>query len=109
MIGGIICFVIGLGMLIVSILCFFGNIKMFHYYHIQNITEENRKPFARHMGAGLLIIALSIIASGVFMILYEISSNFLYSNLSFYTILGGVVIGVIILFFTTKKYNITIF
>lgn len=42
-----------------------GNINSLHSYHIKRVTEENRLPFGRLVGAGTIIVGAFLAFSGV--------------------------------------------
>ena len=42
-----------------------GNINSLHSYHIKRVTEENRLPFGRLVGAGTIIVGVFLALSGV--------------------------------------------
>lgn len=99
---GIVCFIIG-------ILNMKGNIKMLHSYHINNITEEDRIPFGRLVGFGMIVIGVSIITAGVLLIPNELTKQNIYLIISDVVLFGGLIIGLIICLYAIKKYNKKIF
>ena len=99
---GVVCIVIG-------VLNRKGNISMLHTYHRKRVSEEDRLPFGKLVGLGMIIIGIGlIIASGLLFL-----SAYLQENI--YAIAGNVVLGIgfavglIINFYAMKKYNKGIF
>ena len=99
---GIICIVVG-------ILNMKGNISTLRARHRKRVTEENRLPFGKMVGAGTIIMGVGLILGGIFFGLYARLEN------SVYEIVGGVIlivaftVGTIISFVAMKKYNKGIF
>ena len=86
-----------------------GNISSLHWYHRQRITEENRKPFGRLVGFGTLLIGLSIIAFGVFFLVFEKTKQEFFVGIGTVTMLIGIIAGLVLSFYAMIKYNKGIF
>ena len=99
---GVICIFIGL-------LNRKGNISMLHAYHRKRVSEEDRLPFGKMVGLGMIIIGIGLIFAAVLFCL------FVYLQENVYSIAGNVVLGIgfavglIINFYAMKKYNKGIF
>ena len=109
MLGGIIYIVVGILFIIIGILNTKGNISMIHSYHINNIKEEDIKPFGKLMGLGMLVVGSFLAISGVFLAIFESTNNSLCMTLSNILMIAGFVIGIPICFYAVKKYNKRIF
>ena len=99
---GIVCIVIG----------FFnrkGNIEMLHSYHRKRVTEENRLPFGKLVGIGMIIIGISVIALGILMYFAESFQQDVYMTAGYIVFGVGMAIGFGITFYAMKKYNNGIF
>ena len=86
-----------------------GNISSLHWYHRQRVTEENRKPFGKLVGAGTLIIGISLILFGTLYFIYENTqlAPLLYAGIA--ELIISVVVGLIMSFYAMIKYNKGIF
>ena len=109
MFGFIVAFLVGVMCVAIGISNMKGNISMLHSYHRKRVTEEDRIPFGRTVGIGMIIIGISIIIqSGLFI------AN-LYTENKIFLLIGNIVLvvglpaGLIISFYAMIKYNKGIF
>ena len=105
----ILSIIIGIVCIVIGILNMHGNISMMHSYHINNITEENKKPFGKMVGTGMIIIGISLIIYGGFFILLELFKDDIYLTIANITLIIGIIIGLGISLYAIKKYNKKIF
>ena len=105
MFGGIISIIVGVVCIGIGLLNMRGNISMLHSYHINNIKEEDKKPFGKLVGIGMIIVGLSLIGYGALFIVYESNPEKLYMDLANIVLIVGLVIGLVISLFAIKKYN----
>ena len=86
-----------------------GNIESLHSYHRHRVTEEDRLPFGRLVGAGTITVGVGVI---IFSILSTIT---LYTENNAFIIIGTalmiacIIAGLAISFYAMKKYNKGIF
>lgn len=105
----IAAFLVGVLCVVIGILNMKGNIKMLHSYHIKRVTEEDRLPFGKLVGKGMIIMGVSI------MIFSVLSALTLYLENDVYTIIGvvimavGFIVGLGMAFYAMIKYNKGIF
>ena len=101
----------GLGILIsiLGIINMTGNISSLHWYHRQRVTEENRKPFGKLVGLGLLIIGLAIIVFGILFLIFEKTQLDALVIIGVVELITSIIAGLIISFYAMKKYNGGIF
>ena len=78
---GVVCIVIG-------VLNMKGNISMLHAHHRKRVSEENRLPFGKMVGAGTIVIGIGLILGGIFFGLYDYLQNKTYETV------GGILLGV---------------
>ena len=110
MIGGIITIAAGIACIVIGILNTKGNISMMHSYHIDNIKEEDKPIFGKIVGSGMIIVGVSLTISGVLLGLVELGySDASYGVISTVIMIVGLVVGLGICFYATKKYNKKIF
>ena len=57
--------IIGFVLVLIGVSNFKGNINSLHSYHSKRVTEENRLPFGRLVGAGTIIVGVFLVLSGV--------------------------------------------
>lgn len=105
----IFAFLVGVLCIVIGIFNMKGNIKMLHSYHIKRVTEEDRLPFGKLVGKGMIIIGVSIM---LFIVFSGISAYF---QKDIYMIVGtvlmviGLVVGIGVAFYAMIKYNKGIF
>ena len=76
-------------------------ITLIHDYHYEHVTEENIKPYTMMIGIDLIIMASSMLAAGIFLLITK--------NPHYFLIMGvGLLIGIIMFIIVQKKYNSTI-
>lgn len=105
MVTGIICAGVGVVCIVIGILNILGNVSMLHSYHIDNLKKEDIPKFGKRVGTGMIIVGVSIIFSGVGMIVSEITSNENYLLYGEIIMAIGLIIGIAITLITIKKYN----
>ena len=99
---GILCIVLG-------IINTTGNISSLHSYHRHRVSEEDRIPFGRRVGAGTIIIGASIVVMGVLSTVGVMTSNDIYTLIGTGIMLVGLAVGIFITFRAMIKYNKGIF
>lgn len=67
-------------------------------YHIDKVSQENKKSFSLLFAIGLLIIAIGFCLSGLFIV-------FDHSTSSIIPMIIGLLLGMILLVFAVRKYN----
>ena len=99
---GVICIVIG-------VCNRKGNISMIHSYHIDKISEEDKIPFGRLMGIGMIIVGVTLIVFGGMSFLATALHDDVYVKIGYIIMSVGLAVGLGISLFSIKKYNKTIF
>ena len=82
---------------------------MLHSYHRKNVTEEDRLPFGRLVGIGMIIIGFAVISLGVLMYFAESLNQSAYMTACYVVFCAGMAAGLGITFYAMKKYNNGIF
>ena len=109
MAGNIVPFLVGIVCIILGISNMRGNISSLHSYHRHRVSEEDRIPFGKQVGLGIIIVGISIIVFSV------LSSVTLYTENDIFILVGtavliiGIIFGVVISFRAMIKYNKGIF
>lgn len=105
----IITVIVGIVCIVIGILNRKGNIEMLHSYHRKRVTEEDRLPFGKLVGIGMIIIGFSVIALDILIYVSESLQENVYMTLGFVVFIVGMATGLGICFYAMKKYNNGIF
>lgn len=105
----IICVVVGILILVIGIITYKGNISLLHSYHTNRVTEQDKLPFARLTGTGLIIIAVALILMALFTFLAKHYNNKVFAIIGTVTLIVGFVVGLAFTFYAMIKYNKGIF
>ena len=109
MAGNIVTFLVGVVCIVLGISNMRGNISSLHSYHRSRVSEEDRIPFGKQVGLGIIIVGIGIIVSSV------LSSVALYTENDIFILVGtavliiGIILGLVISFRAMIKYNKGIF
>ena len=99
---GLICILIGISNMK-------GNISSLHSYHRSRVSEEDRLPFGKLVGKGMIIIGISVCVMALSMLAVEIFENEIFAIVGMILMGVGFVIGLSLAFYAMKKYNGGIF
>ncbi len=99
---GIICIVVG-------ILNAKGDISTLHSYHRKRVSEEDRIPFGKKVGLGMLIIGVALIIFGGFTFLANTLTNNIFIIIGSVILVIGLIVGLGLSFYAMIKYNKGIF
>ena len=99
----------GVLIIIFGIINMKGDVSSLHWYHRQRVTEENRKPFARKIGWGTIIIGCVLIAAACFYLLSDKLQISILQILGTIILIAGIINGFVIIIFALIKYNKGIF
>ena len=109
MAGNIVTFLVGAVCIVLGISNMRGNISSLHSYHRSRVSEEDRIPFGKQVGLGIIIVGIGIIVFSV------LSSVTLYTENDIFILVGtailiiGIILGLVISFRAMIKYNKGIF
>ena len=109
MAGNIATFLVGVVFIVLGISNMRGNISSLHSYHRSRVSEEDRIPFGKQVGLGIIIVGIGIIVFSV------LSSVTLYTENDIFILVGtavliiGIILGLVISFRAMIKYNKGIF
>ncbi|MBR3358828.1 MAG: hypothetical protein IKG46_13500 [Solobacterium sp.] len=101
--------VLGIVIIFLGITNMKGNISTLHRYHRYRVSEEDRLPFGRLVGAGTIIVGVSLLLRTGFQFAED------YMNLPVMNTIGNVVLGAGlaagfgVMFYAMFKYNKGIF
>ncbi len=109
MIEYIVAILVGVMCIVIGIMNTKGNISMLHSYHRKRVSEEDRLPFGRLVGLGMMIIGAGIICGGAFSIVTYKTENMIFEAVGMVIIGVGLVVGIALAFYAMIKYNKGIF
>ena len=95
---GIVCIVIGISNRK-------GNLSMLHSYHKNNVSEEDRIPFGKLVGVGMIIVGVALAAYGGLCFASDMLQEAMYATVGNAVLIIGLVVGLGLAFFAMKKYN----
>ena len=100
MLAGIILGIIGIAFAAVGLLIWRGEkITLLHDYHYDRVAKEDRKAFCAVSGWGILVIGIGILATAVLLAVTE-------SAFSFLVFAAGFAVGLSLLIYVGKRYNV---
>ena len=105
----IFSFLVGILLIAIGISNMRGNISSIHSYHRQNVSEEDRIPFGKQVGLGMIIIGISIIIFSVLSVVGVYVENNVFAITGTAILIVGIVVGLVLSFKAMIKYNKGIF
>ncbi len=105
----IISAIIGVVCIIIGISNRKGNISLLHSYHRKRVSEEDRLPFGKMVGLGMIIIGIALIIMGVLSFIANSLQESIYSIIGTVILIVGLAVGSGISFYAMIKYNKGIF
>ncbi|MBQ3150010.1 MAG: hypothetical protein IJB86_02055 [Clostridia bacterium] len=109
MFGYVISISVGLLFIAIGIVNTKGHISMLHSYHTHRVTEENRIPFGKKIGSGMMIIGSGILVSGILSVLMLRTDIRILMSIGNIVLASGFAVGLGIIFYALFKYNKGIF
>lgn len=101
--------IIGIAFIIIGIANTKGKINLMHKYHRKRVTEENKLPFGRLVGAGVIIVGVAIVVSTILNYFWEINGVKTLLTMATIVTIVGLGVGLILIFYAMIKYNKGIF
>ena len=86
-----------------------GNVSMLHSYHRKRVTEEDRIPFGKMVGNGMITIGLTIAVSVGLTYLAEVLEVAALTTVGYVIMALGLIAGTALAFYAMIKYNKGIF
>ena len=103
--GASLCIIVGIVCIVIGILNRMGNISMLHSYHINNIKEEDKLPFGKMIGIGMITIGITLPIYGAALIVAEVTKENSYMIIADILLVVGIVLCLLISLYAIKKYN----
>ncbi len=91
--------IIGIILIVIGVSHMKGNVKLLHSYHIKRIKKEDILPFGKKIGAGTIIIGVTIIIAGV--VTYIMQTD----EIAKWIVTVGFSSGLTIILYNIIKYN----
>ena len=104
----IVSIALGVIFIIIGFINRTGNISTLHSYHRNKVTEEDKLPYGKLVGLGMIIIGVSLICFGVLHFLAGGEQN-VYQIAGSIVLGAGLIAGIGITFYAMFKYNKGIF
>ena len=86
-----------------------GNIETLHSYHRNRVSKEDRIPFGKQVGLGMIIVGAGIIAFGGFSLATFFTTRSIFTWIGTGVMIAGLATGAGISFHAMRKYNKGIF
>ena len=109
MIGFIFAIALGIVCILIGLSNRKGNIETLHSYHRSRVSEEDRIPFGKAVGNGMIIIGSTVGIYGILSIITLCTNNDIFTLIGTGIMILGLVIGLVITFRAMIKYNKGIF
>ena len=109
MVPSILTMALGALMIVIGAVNMTGNISSLHSYHRHRVREEDKKPYGRAVGIGMLVIGLSVIVFGALVLAFEKTQNDALVLVGTGVMIAGMIVGSVLIFRAMMKYNKGIF
>ena len=109
MTSNIVTFLVGVICIVLGISNMRGNISSLHSYHRNRVSEEDRIPFGKQVGLGMIIIGIGIILFSIFLTLTLYTESDLFTLIGTAILIISLVAGLTISFKAMIKYNKGVF
>ena len=101
--------ILGVAIVVMGVLNVRGNISTLHAHHRRRVSEENRLPFGKMVGAGTIVVGVSLFLGGVLQAVTYFTGNPVFNKIGVGILIVGLVVGCVIMFTAMFKYNKGIF
>ena len=105
----VMSFVVGVVCIVLGISNRKGNISSLHSYHRDRVSEEDRIPFGKQVGLGMIIIGIGIILFSALSALTLYTEQDIFTLLGTAILVGTMIVGLVICFRAMNKYNKGVF
>ena len=105
----LVSIVIGIVVIVIGVLNMKGNLSSLHWYHRNNIQEEDKIPYGKKVGLGTIIIGGTVILSACLEFASSKMNTQALKTVSTVILVIGLVVGFILIFRAMLKYNKCIF
>ena len=105
----IVTIIVGLVCIAIGISNRKGNIHSLHSYHRSRVKEEDRIPFGKQVGLGMIVVGIGIVVYGALSLVSLNMDNTICMLIGTGVMIVGLIAGLGIAFAAMKKYNGGIF
>ena len=105
----VITFLVGVACIVLGCVSRTGNISVLHSYHIKRVRAEDRLPFGRKVGLGMMILGGGIIVFSILAVIALALERMLFMWIGLGIMGAGMILGMGICFKATIRYNKGIF
>lgn len=109
MASNVLAFLVGVIFIVLGISNMRGNISSLHSYHRHRVSEEDRLPFGKRVGLGIVIVGVGVIIFSILSALTVYTEKDLFALIGVAVLIVGIIVGLIISFKAMIKYNKGIF
>ena len=101
--------ILGVFIIILGLSNMKGDISSVHRYHRSRVSEDDKLPFGRMIGAGTIICGVSLMISGCLSLLAETLHVEVFTLAGSVILITGLAAGLLLSFYAMIKYNKGIF
>lgn len=109
MASNVFAFLVGVIFIVLGISNMQGNISSLHSYHRHRVSEEDRLPFGKRVGLGIVIVGVGVIIFSILSALTVYTEKDLFALIGVAVLIVSIIVGLIISFKAMIKYNKGIF
>ena len=109
MAGNVISFLVGVVCVVLGISNMQGNINSLHSYHRHRVSDEDRLPFGKKVGLGMVLIGCAVMLFSILAAAATILDQQIYLWIGFGVLIAGFLVGMVITFRAMIRYNGGIF
>ena len=109
MVGAITPILVGIICIILGLQNRKGKIESLHSYHRKRVSQEDRLPFGKAVGNGMILIGIAVILMGIFLVIAQLTNSEVYATIGTVVMFLGMIPGFVITFKAMIKYNKGIF
>ena len=86
-----------------------GNLRLLHSYHRNRVSEQDRLPFGKLVGLGVILVGIALLLMAAFSFAASLLHNPLFLTVGNVLLIVGLVAGLGLAFYAMLKYNKGIF
>ena len=105
----ILPFIVGIVLIVLGISNRKGNIGSLHAYHRKRVSEEDRLPFGKAVGAGCILVGAGVVANSVLSAVSVFAENDVFTKIGMAVMIVCMAVGFVMIIRAMVKYNKGIF
>ena len=105
----ILAIIMGLVCIVMGVINTQGNLYFLHSYHKNRVAEEDKLPFGKRVGAGMIICGLGMVFFGGLSMVAYYTKEDIYNSIAMIVLIIFLLVGVVISLLAIHKYNKGIF